>query len=99
MPLSGIQCTNRVSGEACENIFVSARLHRRAGHTGGTLYHRTECYRKAGCRSFWCQQKYGAQRFDRPAAAHQSIPGSPGKKNPGCEQAGKAHSRRDGYQG
>lgn len=39
------------------------------------------------------------QRFDRPAAAHQSIPGSPGKKNPGCEQAGKAHSRRDGYQG
>ena len=41
MPPSGIQCTNRVSGEACENIFVSARLHRRAGHTGGTLYHRT----------------------------------------------------------
>lgn len=41
--------------------------------------------------SFWCQQKYGAQRFDRPATAHQSIPGSPGKKNPGCEQAGKTH--------
>lgn len=49
--------------------------------------------------AFGVSKSTGAQRFDRPAAAHQSIPGSPGKKNPGCEQAGKAHSRRDGYQG